>query len=491
MATGVPSNIIVPFVGVEFDASRAFSGPATMPVTALLVGQMTASGTGAVDTKYLVTSADEVADYGGFGSQIHRMAIKYFLNNNVTTTYIIMQADAGGSAAATTTITMGGTTAATAGEVVLYIAGDRVATSVAVGDTFDEVAAAIVVAVNAEVDLPVTVAYATPTLTFTAKNKGVNAGDLDIRKNYNAGEADISGITVTINAITPGTGDPDVQDVLDVIGDTWFNIIAHPYNDTTNLDLIEDFALVQTGPLVMKDGVWYSAKRDTRANMITFGTSTDRNNQYVVLLPSYNRLESTYELSAAVVGRTAESIQSDTAVPLHRMTLSGLKTVSEDDRWTTVERNQLAIASIATITDTNGVQTESTVTMYLKNSAGASDTAYQFQNTVFVLMDLRYTWVQWILSKYPRAKLANNADVIKAGQQVMTPDVGKAESIAWFKTQEREGKVENLDLFKKQIVVERNESNPNRLDFLLPPDLINQFIVGSGIMQFQLEASEG
>ena len=34
--------------------------------------------------------------------------------------------------------------------------------------------------------------------------------------------------------------------------------------------------------------------------------------------------------------------------------------------------------------------------------------------------------------------------------------------------------VENADLFAKYLIVERNQDDPNRLDVLLPPDLVNQ-----------------
>jgi phage tail sheath gpL-like len=477
-------------MGISFDASNAFSGSALMPVTGLITGQMTASGTGSADTKYLVSSADEVAELGGFGSQIHRMAIRWFANNNITTTYIIMQADGAGTAA-TQPITMSGT-ATKVGSMKLYIAGTRIETAVAVGDTFDQIAAQMVIDINADTDLPVTAAYVTPTLTLTVKNKGLSCGDLDVRFNWAAGEAFPAGVTPTVGAKVAGTVDPDAQDVLDAIGETWFNVIAHQFTDATNIALIQDYATAQNGPMVQKEGVWYSFLRDTRANMITYGADTaTHNNQFVVVGPAYQRLESTYELAAGYAAAVAKSIMDDVAVPLHRMSLAGFRTLDENDLWTAVERNQLATNAITTLTDANGVQTESTVTMYLKNSAGASDPAYQFQNTIFILMELRYTFNQWILGKYPRAKLADNADVIEEGQQVMTPTVGKAEAIAWFKVKEREGKVENLALFTEQLVVRRDTTNVNRLEWLLPPDLMNQFIVGSGDMQFQLQASEG
>jgi phage tail sheath gpL-like len=68
----------------------------------------------------------------------------------------------------------------------------------------------------------------------------------------------------------------------------------------------------------------------------------------------------------------------------------------------------------------------------------------------------------------------------------MTPKLGKAEAIAWFVEMEQLGLVEGLDQFKRDLVVERNASNPNRLDFLLPPDLINQLLQTAAQIQFRL-----
>ena len=36
------------------------------------------------------------------------------------------------------------------------------------------------------------------------------------------------------------------------------------------------------------------------------------------------------------------------------------------------------------------------------------------------------------------------------------------------------------------LVVERDQSDPNRLNFLLPPDLINQLMVTAASLQFRL-----
>jgi phage tail sheath gpL-like len=68
----------------------------------------------------------------------------------------------------------------------------------------------------------------------------------------------------------------------------------------------------------------------------------------------------------------------------------------------------------------------------------------------------------------------------------MTPKLGKAEAITWFREMEELGLVENFDQFKRDLVVERNVSNPNRLDFVLPPDLINGLHIVGAQIQFRL-----
>ena len=483
---GVPNNIIVPFMGVEFDSSRAFSGPAEMPVQVLLYGQKIATGTGNIEELHLVSNADQVAELGGFGSDIHKLAVAHFKVNKITDTYIVMLDDALTSTAAETDLVFSGTATAN-GEVDLYINGNRIAVGVLDTNTAEDVAALLVTAINADASLPVTAANVTGTLTLTAKNKGVAAGDIDVRLNYNNGELLPAGITAVAAVTTPGTVDPDVSDVLDVLGDDWFNCWASSYNDATNIGLVEDFLEDRAGPMQQIDGINYFAKKDTRSNLITFATSATRNSPYSVMIAATDQPESNGEIAAKVCGASALSIQEDPAIPLHRMTLSGSLPKASGDRWTLIERNQLAQNGIATLTNTNGVQTESTVTMYLKNSAGASDIAYQFQNTVYILMRLRYRFVQRILTRYPRAKLADSAERIRSGQQVMTPAVGKSEAISWFLIEEADGQVENIAQFKKDLVVERDTTNVNRMNWLLPPDLINQFIVGSGDLQFLLQ----
>lgn len=483
----VPSNIVIPFMGVDFDSSKAVEGSAVVPTKMLIIGQRLASGAKPALETYQPTSADEAGAASGWGSMVHKQVKTALANNPTVPIDVIALDDAATATAATHAWELTGTATA-AGAYIAYLGGKRFEIPVAIGDTAAALQALLVTDVSEQTnDVQFTAAASTGTLTLTSKNKGIAAGDLDVRFNAERGEVLPAGLSLSVVTHTPGTVDPDITDALAVISTTWYNVGTQPYTDNTNMNLLETFCATVAGVMEQRASVFYQAVRDTRSNMITYGSdTTNRNSQWLAVLPAYGRRQSTYELAAAVCGQTAVSIQDDPAVPLHRMPLSAISALSTADRWKDTERNQLAVNGVATLTDEVGVQTESTVTMFLKNSAGAASTAYQMQNTVFILSASRYRFTNRINTKYARAKLAASADNVKAGQQIITKKVAFNEAVAWFKELQRDGwfdpSRDALAQFKNELRVELSN---NRIDWLLPPDLINQFIVGSAVIQFR------
>ena len=91
-----------------------------------------------------------------------------------------------------------------------------------------------------------------------------------------------------------------------------------------------------------------------------------------------------------------------------------------------------------------------------------------------------------MLGKYPRHKLANDGTRFSTGQNIMTPKLGKAEAIARFTQWEFNGLVEGLDQFVEDLIVERDTSDVNRLNFLLRPNVINQLRVMGTQIKFLL-----
>jgi phage tail sheath gpL-like len=201
----VPSNLRTPFVAVEFDNSRAAKGPALLAYRALLIGQKIAAGTATADTIVQCTSEKQAATLCGRGSQLHLMARAWFRVNKSTELWLLVLADNGAGVAATKTITVTGPATA-AGTISLYIGGELVQTAVASGDAQNSIATAIAAALTANGDLPVTAGAAANVVTTTAKNKGVAGQDLNVRINYQDGEALPAGVSIAIaNAVSGAT----------------------------------------------------------------------------------------------------------------------------------------------------------------------------------------------------------------------------------------------------------------------------------------------
>ncbi len=487
----IPNNIRVPFFSVEFDSSRAFQGPALLEYQGLMMGQKITAGTKAELITYSITSADQAAEYFGNGSQLHRMAISWFAANKTVPLIVVPIDDAGAGVAATGTYAFSGTATA-AGVISATIAGELITAAVASGDTATVVGDSLVTAIAAKTSLPVTSANVTGTVTLTAKNKGEAGNDVDLRINFNDGEILPAGITVvvtTLGGVISGATNPDVQEIIDILGDEWYNIWVSPWIDTTNLGKIETELVDRFGPLRMIDAVYFSAKSDTQGNLTTFGNG--RNSAHVEVMglePNYP--SEPIQFISSVAGRIAQEGQADPARPFQTLSLPGIIPPPVVERFTFAERNILLFDGIATNKVGAGgvVQIERAITMYQTNAAGANDIAFLDVNTLLTLMFLRFDFRTTILTKYPRAKLADDGVNIQSGQSIMTPKIMKAEAIAKFRQWEFLGLVENIDQFKNDLIVERSITDPNRLDIILPPDLVNQFRVGAAAIQFLLQS---
>ena len=129
------------------------------------------------------------------------------------------------------------------------------------------------------------------------------------------------------------------------------------------------------------------------------------------------------------------------------------------------------------------------ITTYQFNSFGDADSSYLDSTTLYTLAEIISRLKTAITSKYPRHKLANDGTRYGAGQAIVTPSVIKSELIAQYQKMEEEGLVENADLFAKYLIVERDANDVNRINVLLPPDLVNQLRIFALQAQFRLQYS--
>lgn len=471
----VPAGSRVPFSYVEFDSSKAQQGSATQPYKLLLLGIKSAAGTAAADTPVRVTSAAKAMELFGRGSMLHAMVARALDNNKFTELTVIPQAEPGAGTAASGTLTVTGPATA-AGTLALYIAGQLVTVAVASGDIATVIATNINAAINAALDLPVTSTVNAAVVTVTFRHKGVVGNGLDIRLNYQDGDANPAGVAVAIVALANGLSQPVLTTSIAAMGEVQYNCIANPYLDATSLTAIEAELLDRWGAVRQNDGIAFGCKSDTHGNLVTFGAT--RNSKHVSTAGIEKSPSPAYEIAAAIAAVVAYYGAIDPARPFQTLPLKGIKAPAQADQFTLQERNLLLLGGIATLKADGGtVLIERVITMYQKNAQGAADTSYLDVNTLLTLSFIRWDWRNYMLTKYPRHKLANDGTRFSAGQAIITPKIGRAEALVKFRQWEENGLVEGVDQFKRDMIVERNAGDPNRMDWLLSPDLVNQLLV--------------
>lgn len=479
----IPSNIRVPLVYIEFDNTRAVQGTPGIDHKLMVIGQRLSTGTVAEGVPTRITSADQAEQAFGRGSMLAEMFTKLKAANRYTESWAIALDENAAGVAASGTLTVTGT-ATSAGTLNLYIAGRRVQVAVAAEDDQTAVATAIAAAVNAETRLPVTAVSALGVVTLTARWKGETGNDIDVRLNYYQGETTPSGVAIAIVAMASGTANPDVATAIAALGDEWWHSYVMPYTDTANLDALAAELVTRWGPLNMMDGIAYTAYKGSHAATGTFGNG--RNDHLISCLGIGDSPTPPWIWSAVDAAVAAASISIDPARPLQTLPLTGILAPAMEDRWTQEERNLLLYDGISTArVDSGGkVLIERQITTYQQNAFGISDPSYLDVNTPATLSYIRYATRARITQKFPRYKLADDGTRYSPGQAVVTPSVIRAELLALFRELEFKGLVENFDQYQTELIVERNVDDPNRIDVLSAPDLINQFRVFAEQIQF-------
>lgn len=472
----IPNTMRVPFVYVEIDNSNAVSGAALMPYRTLLCGQKLSSGTQDINTPVRVTSSTQAAKLFGKGSMLAQACSVYLEADPVTEAYAIALADAPSATAATADVSLSGA-ATEGGTVTLYIGGRRVQAGVATGDQASKVASTLATAINSCADCPCSASAAEGVVTLTARHKGTIGNGLDVRLHY-YGESTPAGLAITTEAFAGGTGVVEVDSLIAAMGDVHWNILVWPWTDAASLAAIKEELAERWSALRMIEGVAITASSGTHAELGTLGDA--HNSQHLCIMHCHGIPNPSWEVAASAAAVAAYYGNIDPARPFQTLELKGVLPPEEKDRFTQRENNLLLYDGIATLyVDAGGaVRVQRFITTYKASANGAEDVSYLDLNTVLTLGYLRYDFRSYILRKYPRHKLADDNARFGAGQPVMTPKVGKAEAIARARLWEEMGLVENVDAFAQQIICERNLRDRNRLDWMLPPDLVNQFCVG-------------
>lgn len=453
----------------EFNARNALQGLAANDISVCIIGQKTSSGSIGENTPTEVTDSGQAALYFGSGSICHRMAISAFKANPYIDLDICAVDDNGSTGKATGTIAFSGEATA-AGSVDVWIGDQRISVAVSSGDTAAAVGTAWYTAATEYTDsLPVTMVDGEAgTITFTAKNSGTVGNYIPITE-Y---QTSATGITTTVTAMSTGATDPDLDSdgTLDAIFPKKYDVIIAGLFDETNLGYLSDHLQSVAGPLEQRGGigaVGYSSIIGNAAAVKTL-CGTTLNEEYMTLAyldyANSDDVPNTppYELAAAY--GVVISSETDPARPLNDMILTGVSAPHIEDRFSRTEQEDFLDNGVTPLHVIPGedVAIVRAISTYTTNSAGSPDPTWLDITTARTLFFLRQQLKLRLELRFPRSKLSSR-----------TPARVRTQILDVLRSLESVEIIENVDIWKDGVVVERNASDPNRLDAKIPADVVN------------------
>jgi phage tail sheath gpL-like len=464
-----------------------------------VAGTVSTNGVGIPNVPIAVGRQMDADHLFGQGSELACMFRAFFANNFANELWALPVPESTGGARATGTITV--TSPPTeAGTIALYIAGYNVEVNVGATDTVNTIAQNINDAINSLPSLPVSATVSAAIVTLTCKWMSVTGNDITLMLNYYGkigGEELPVGLALTMpTTLTGGVGVPSFTTAISNMGETEFEYVALPYTDSTTLLAWEfEYGFGDTGRwgwMRQLYGHIFASKRDIYSNLITWGLT--RNGRVTSVLAIEPQSPSpTYEWTAAYCAKAARALINDPARPLQTLNLDTILPAPFHARWDLMELNAFSMSGLGTQRTWQGnvpaIARETTT--YQLNEYGLGDDAFELVTTLATLAKLIRNQRYAITTKYPRVKLADDDTKFGPGQAIVTPKIIKAELIAQYAIDQWNGLVENTTQFKAHLIVERDPNDPNRLNVLYPPDLINQLRIFAVLAQFRLQYDRG
>lgn len=232
----------------------------------LFVGQQQPGGT--ITSGSLVTNILDNTEDDLFGAKAMLAAmVRSARNQNPVNQFdAIVLSDHGSGVKATASVDFTGSTATANGELKISI-GSSVdyQLTISIEDTDDATAIgdALVAAIVASDNVPVTASNSSGDVTITAYNAGTlgNAIGIDIT-------GSVAGVTVALTGMSGGTTDPVLTSIFDIIDNMRYQAVVWPYWADTS-ELVSELDSRFNVQNKILDGMGYTASMDTFANSLT------------------------------------------------------------------------------------------------------------------------------------------------------------------------------------------------------------------------------
>lgn len=468
----IPSTNQIPGVFTEANLDPFAVATGVEQQKTLIVGQKLGTGSAAASEKITVASLASAQSLFGAGSMLHAMCEKFFLSNPGGSLQVYPLDDPNGATKASGTITISGAPNAS-GSLVVYIFGRRYQVDVTTSSTPSTIAAALAAAITGDAFAQVTAAASSGVVTVTHKHGGVIGNDDAIAHSFLDDEEVPNGLTVVLAQLNGGAGAVDLADLISILGEERINLLVMPYNSGSDLLGLDAKLEELWGAQSLNDLQAITAYKQSFNDHNTLVSGINyRNITAINAVGHYPK----YCWAASLAGAVAKSASADPATPFQGLELIGLQ-ASVNSQPLNSERQTLLQNGSTTYTILqNKIYLERVKLLRTSDANGSPlPAAASDLNPKLILSFIRYDFVVDYLRKYRRAKLADDGIRVPAGSNIVTPSLVKASVVTRYQFwQDTLGLVENLSVFRSNIVVERNAADRNRLDIVMPVDLINQ-----------------
>ncbi len=478
--SNISASVRASNVFVELEGVKRTVGGDYMPPIGLIFGQYDQTKTGVVDNiPVQVTTADQVGDLSGFGSEAHRQAIWIFgiLGGFYDNMWWVPIAEPGSAVAGTGTIVFGGGPATSSGTFKISIGGDIFSISVANEATVTAIGDALEAAITADINSSVTASNAAGTVTITSKTKGVNANQISIVNNP-AGDSDQalnpSAVTVTVPGsggyLTAGAEDPDTTDVWDNLGDTWYTHLSGPYNDADNIALYDAAGDARFDPSINRFfASYFGYVKEAYATALT--TPASINSKWINPVWEDRSFAPNWELQAAVMGLAMWSMVFDPGRPYKNLD-TGIPADNADPNRTYAQNDALFRAGMGyfKIDSAGSLRIGDLATSYRTNPQAAAAT--DWYDTVSTHRRQQKSWnveQLFLASPYDRGVVADDT-TITSKSYVIKPAKVVADLMGMVDFWNSEGWTKNPTEVKASISANINSGNNSRIDATLTDD---------------------
>lgn len=466
----VPTNAAASAVFVEQEPVNRGTGSPVIPHKLLIVGQYNSGSSPTDNEPQLILNEADAWDRYGRGSQLAIMYQAAFAATRGTVPiYALPLADAGSATAATGTLAITGTATA-AGTLAVYVNGKKIAVAVADEDTATEVGDAVAAAINADLDLPVTAANTTGTVTLTVRWAGASGNQNTVELNRADTDETPAGIAVTVTDIgdeTAGASDPDATTALGNLGSDWYTEIVYPYDGDTELDVLEASGDTRADAGVKRMFAGFVGYNGTNADLITALGS--RNSQWTTLVPVHESPTPGYYIGASAAGVYAAVQQATPGRPAKNKLIPGVVAGDSNDLTYSEQDTTVKAGGSTTRNLSDGrVAIIDLVTTRTETNAGAATDDWRFTVIIGNLQFKLYALEQVFLSSpYDQGVVLTDDDV--GGPSFgIRPSTVKARAIGLVDDWIGRGLSTSRDTIVAGTSASIDSSNPGRINLLIP-----------------------